>query len=288
MTSKYNILLQFDEQIMQFIILIKNIILQSDKNQITFHIFHSSISSFDYQIKWLKDNNIHFILYPIKDSEISFITTNRVKYPHVSNATFYKLLVGEIINKKIQSILYLDLDIYVLGDILDIFKHLDEINPIIVAEEKTGFNAGLVLFNLDLYRKKLSFDDIKRLMIQFGFPSDNEFLEFVFKNCHKKISSKWNLKVQSEIMESNFSKSYYKKLAEARIIHFVGTTKPWRFSTILPYALEWRNIYTSIYNKNPWDKVTFKELMLRLLYMLVPNPKGLFKIHKFLREFNNL
>lgn len=288
MIRPYNILLQFDEQIEQLIVLIKNIILQSDKKLITFHIFHSPNSTFDFQIKWMKDNGIHFILYPINESDTSFIRTNRLKYPHVSNATFYKLLIGEVISEEIQSILYLDLDLYIKGDVTDIFEEIDDSIPIIVAEEKSGFNAGVVLYNLKLYRKELTIMEIKNLMLQFEFPSDNEFLVFVFKKNHKKISYKWNFKVQSEIMETNFSKSYYNRLSDARIIHYVGTTKPWRFSTNLPYALEWKKIYKSIYSKNPWDRVEFKEVILWLLYRTIPNPKGMFKFHNLLREFINL
>lgn len=284
MNRKYNILLQFDEQIEQSIVLIKNIILQSDKKLITFHIFHSSNSTLDYQIKWMKENDIYYIFYPINESETSFIRTNRVTYPHVSNAAFYKLLVGEIINENIQSILYLDLDLYIKGNVIDIFKEIDDISPIIVAEEMSGFNTGVVLFNLKPFRKILPITEIKRLMIQYNFPSDNEFLEFVFRYSHKKISFKWNFKVQSEIIELNFSELYYKRLSEARIIHFVGTTKPWRFSTNLPFTLEWRKLYTSIYNRKPWDKVALKEVLLRLLYIVFPNPKNLFKVHKFIRE----
>jgi lipopolysaccharide biosynthesis glycosyltransferase len=282
--ENFNILIQFDEQYRQSLVLIKNIMINSDISKVMFHIFHAANTNLDFQINWLFENRIKFKMYQIDPIDVNLLKLDKSKYPHITDATFYKLLISEKIDHDVHSILYLDLDIYIIGDVLEIFKELDSISPIIVAKEKFGFNAGVILYNLDLYRTYLTFNEIKNLMNNLKFPSDNEFLEYVFKQNHKKISPIWNFKVQSVLMEGLSRNLFKQKLDEARIIHFVGTTKPWRYSTNLPYSNEWRELYLSIYGSYPWESVTVKELLIKGLYKIFPNPKLIIKFNIFIKS----
>jgi lipopolysaccharide biosynthesis glycosyltransferase len=283
MPQKFNILIQFDEQYRQSIVLIKNIMVNSDITRIMFHIFHATKMDLDFQINWLRENKINYKIYQIELDYINFFKLDKNKYPHITDATFFKLLISEKIDHDVHSILYLDLDIFIVGDILDIFDELDSQNPIIVAEENAGFNAGVILYNLDLYRTILTFNEIINLMKDFKFASDNDFLEYVFAQNHKKISPVWNFKVQSVLMEGLPRIVFKEKINQARIIHFVGTTKPWRYSTNLPYSDEWRKLYFSIYGNYPWESVTIKERLIKVLYKIFPNPRLLIRFHIFLK-----
>ena len=135
-----------------------------------------------------------------------------------------------------------------------------------------------MLINPKKFTEQLSLEKTIEIFNEHGFAGDNELLVHYFKDFNR-IGLEYNQSAHLIKFVSG------RESIKVNLIHFMGTTKPWRYSTILPFAREWREIYYKIYNTKPWSKITPQEFMLRILYILFPNPAILFRINGHLRKF---
>jgi lipopolysaccharide biosynthesis glycosyltransferase len=273
----YHIAVAFDNQSDYSLVLIKNIVDKSESSLIYFHIFIGEFTDYSLHHNWLSQNNISPRVYRITESDLNGMHIDLNAYKHITNAAFYRLLMPSVLSN-LDCFLYLDTDIYVDFDILEIFKHCPKNQSITVASEGSGFNSGMLLINPRRYNHELSLIRTFDLFNEHRFSGDNELLVHYFKDFNK-VGLEYNRSAYSVV-----SQLPSQTTEENKVIHFMGTTKPWRYSTILPFAKEWRAIYYEIYKRNPWEKITIKEFLLRFLYLVFPNPKFLFQLHKSVRR----
>ena len=262
----FNIAIAFDNQQNIALVLIKNIIDKSVKKELCFHIFIDQKTDFEWHEKLLKSWKVIFSIYRINEEDLGGMYIDRVHYTHITNASFYRLLMPSILNN-LQCFLYIDTDTYINCDIREIFDYCSSTHALTVASEREGFNAGVLLINPKNFLHELPIEKSIELFNQHKFISDNELLVYFFRNP-ATLPIHFNYPAHSVTKKNN----------SLKIIHFMGTTKPWRYSTNLKFTKEWRSIHIAIFGKNPWDKITIKERILRITYMISPSPKLLYSL----------
>lgn len=262
----FNIAIAFDNQQNIALVLIKNIINNSVKKELNFHIFMDEKTDFNFYEELLDSWKVNYHIYRINESDLGGMYIDQLHYSHITNASFYRLLMPKILINLI-CFLYIDTDTYVNCDIREIFNFRSDTHALTVASQGDGFNAGVLLINPRIFNAELPIEKSIALFNQYKFIGDNELLVYFFRNP------------STLPIEYNFpAHSVTKKTDSLKIIHFMGTTKPWRYSTNLKFTREWRSIHKEIFGKNPWDKITIKERILRITYLISPSPKLLYSL----------
>lgn len=189
---------------------------------------------------------------------------------HLKKATYSRLFIPQILDCK--KILYLDTDIIIKTDLLDLWR-IDISNYLfaaapepekdkILAEKNDArlsnyFNAGVMLINIPLWRE----NKITEKAIDFinSYPekieyADQDALNYV---CHGKwfqLDNKFNYEI-------TYNEPSNPK--EAALIHYIGSTKPWHYR----YPNNYRE-YRKYANLSPWkdewkEPFTFKDFFER-------------------------
>jgi lipopolysaccharide biosynthesis glycosyltransferase len=282
---RYPMLMVFDSLYAEYtLVLIVNIINNSNYKEVFFHLITDGSTDFSFQESYLKSKSIEYKLYRVNIDDYNDFPVSG----HITKGAYYLLNALEIIDEKNNSILYLDIDIYVNDDITKVFNFYDDRFSLncIDSNESSYFGSGFILINIERAKKRFTMDNFREVLknnknIKWH---DQDILNLVFEDDSiKNIPYIWDFPVQNYLVDKKFFHKRLISLDVAKSIHYPGTTKPWRYSTVLPFAKEWRAIYYELFNRNPWDKITVKELTLRVLYLAFPNPKFLFLLHKSVR-----
>lgn len=185
---------------------------------------------------------------------------------------YYRFLLPDLINK--PKILYLDCDI-IVNDCLKELWDIDLANYSCAAiEDQAGddikihnrigydgtyFNSGVLLLNLDYWRKF----SIKDKLVEFIYNNpdtcifpDQDAINIILKNTIKRVGFKFNF--QSLLLEGKenllLHKNKWEQIENAKkkpiIIHYTDSCKPWHKECIHPlkdYFLHYKSI-------SPWKK----------------------------------
>jgi len=193
-----------------------------------------SIKNFDLELINVDKSN--FEKMPLLNSE------------YMSSQTYFKYLICDIF-KTLERVLYLDVDICVRGDLLelyntdfegnlavvvgDFYKKIDELTQELGV--KNYFNAGVMLFNLEgLRREKIAeklFENTERMAregkIKFF---DQCVFNYTLDGRVKFVSPKYN--AQLGLFQTIFQKMYSEDVLKAAIenpviVHYTTEKKPW-------------------------------------------------------------
>lgn len=194
---------------------------------------------------------------------------------HVSLATYYRLLIPELIDDTIDKVLFLDSDIIVRANINELWNinidnstHAAAVNPNIspgfkanlgIAADNSYFNAGVMLINLKAWReleitiKAIDFINQYPERITFW---DQDVLNYLLYQSWTKLEPIWN--AQEAIFNNNFTAEelgykkdeYNQARNNPRIVHFTGAgyCKPWYYHCQHPFKQE----YYAYLKKTPW------------------------------------
>lgn len=213
------------------------------------------------------NGQVHFC---IVDSSIveKFPMPKNVGTTHISRATYYRLLMPDLLPKDVEKILYLDCDIVINKSIeelwnIDITNYALAAVPQIAAgkaAERLGypmeygyFNAGVNLLNLKYWRE----NDIENKLVNYLYENydrivyhDQDALNAVLHDKCLHILPQWNQNSNSfdrTIFDKNDVRdgvtiNDYKKEKEnikqyrhnPVVIHFVSKPKPWNKNCIHP------------------------------------------------------
>lgn len=214
---------------------------------------------------------------------------------HITQATYYRLFLSEILPKDIDRILFLDSDIIINGK-LDLLLTLDfksdrliertssKANPF---QEKIGeelnvyavsnladqdksrlknlglvanryFNAGVLLINLKKWRKDAISEKLIKVAQQANeklMLHDQDVLNIVFENYWGELDAKFNAINLEFCGHLQEEKKYV-------IIHFTNYPKPWHFKNRHPF----RKLYWYYLRKTPFrfyvpNDLTFRNIM---------------------------
>ena len=181
----------------------------------------------------------------VYDFENKISNFPNISNSHVSEATYYRLFIEDVIPKSVKSLLYLDCDIICVKDPLEMmynnFTNLSNLNKTIgvVFEEFLGeeqdeikdrlnidirkyFNAGVMFINLNRWRNSdvpnKSLEIINNMGSELKY-WDQDILNQIFNEDLYKVENELNyiLDIQDNL----------KVPQEVIFIHYAGSFKPW-------------------------------------------------------------
>lgn len=214
-------------------------------------------------------------------SGIQFIEFNNSHYDelptikHITSAAYYRISIPEIFDETVKKIIYLDCDMIVKRDIVELWEtditdyHVGAVENLsghtykqLGIPQNEYFNSGLLLINLDLWRR----DGIAEKV--FRFKKDNPHristndqcaLNGVLHQSWKRLPLKWNH--QTGLYRPSKQTSAYPEpevteaLLSPGIIHYIGWDKPWRKVRFHPLADEYDR-YADMLHISPRIKPT--------------------------------
>lgn len=199
------------------------------------------------------------VLRPINGQDISKLKVNL----HISHATYYRILAAKLIDE--SKVIYLDSDLVINGDIRELWEvdlgdrpvgavqdlFIQDLHRLSLSKTQGYFNSGVLLMNLDQWRKMnltdLVFDFAKQNPEIIPY-LDQCSLNAVLKGNWLRLDPKWN--VQTAMLDKGFKaasplffseESLNEAKQNPRIIHFTGVYKPWNLGGEHPYKdLFWK------------------------------------------------
>jgi lipopolysaccharide biosynthesis glycosyltransferase len=185
-------------------------------------------------------------IYPIEFIKIdtSRIKNIKINIVYHTSAIFARLILVEMLD--IDKILYLDPDIIIKDDVSKLWD-LDVSNYVLAAAqddtipERDGyvyFNSGVMLINLKKWKeRKITRKAIKYVTKNITNHTDQDALNNILKGDYLRFSKKWN------------SNPISGKRDGLRIMHFLGSEKPWWYGSKMSIVPE----YFKIVDKTPFN-----------------------------------
>lgn len=234
--------------------------------------------------------DINFIFIE-KEKFDDFPIGNKTANNYVTLATYYRLLLVDLLPKDLERIIYLDCDIVVNGSLDSLWNWRFSENAMIAAlEDQKGmmercvilgfpvkysyFNAGVILFDLKKVRAIYSIQDVLAYIrnnyskIKFH---DQDILNVFFYDKKDFISLRFNVMDTFLKRQKSLPARYEKEYADLYnpvIVHYSGPIKPWFVECNHPYKV----LYYYYLSKTPWSdyvpKSRYDNIVLRLLYRL--------------------
>lgn len=244
-----NILISINDNFVHCTIdMIKSIML-NDNGKINVYLIYENLS--DDSIKVLtsvleENDDCKLFLFKHDFDKSNFV----INLKHVCQETYFRLYAPFILPDNLDRILYLDGDIICNGPLQDLYEMPFDGNILAACEnidpnkdlvkninkrlgrpiDSLYFNAGVLLINLDEYRKYIteeemnSFIDSNREILHY---QDQDVINILFDGKIKKIDFTYNYQINHvELQNLEYNK---------RIVHYVSPSKPWHDSYYLPF-----------------------------------------------------
>ena len=290
-----------DNYVMPTSVLINSISITNPESKIHYNIVSSGLS--DSAKKKFLEN------FAGKNASIDFYTVDQGILDgcpvrpgeHISIAAYFRFLLPTILPDNIDKVLYMDGDIACVDDIKPLWEtpldgfaaaavpdmRCDDIrilNRLPLAESSEYYNSGVMLINLDWWRK----NDVQNKSIFFATQNkdvctyhDQDVLNVVLQGAFKTLSIRYNL--QEHFLEKRenlfIDKKYFDDLdfsvQNPVMLHYTGQKKPWHKECFNPLRDVWRCFF---YNSG-WKKQKFTN-------KLPPKNHILYLIREFLSRWS--
>ena len=274
---EYNICYSSDSNYAeQLAVSMASILCNADKQEkINFYILDGGLSSQDKQnieiLKNIKDFSINYLEINEEDFKSCPILKEKdEKYSsyHVTLPTYFRFKLASLL-PKIDKILYLDCDVIVRSSLDELYSIPNkDIAALMILDaeskqeskrinSKNYFNAGVMLINLDYWRK----NNVEKRLFKYAKENadsilwqDQDVINIVLQNEIKKVSEKWNFQYFL------YEKIDVKKLADVKIFHLAGRFKPW----LIPFDHPVYNYYYYYLVMTPWKNkaIQYKEMAM--------------------------
>lgn len=228
------------------------------------------------------------LVVSVVDSSIidKFPLSNLSALSHISKATYYRLLMADILPESVEKVIYLDCDIVVNGNLEELWNTDVSEKPLAAVLqlgsgsycERLGypiqygyFNAGVNLMNLDYCRKNdLSNKFIKYIEENYSSLkyNDQDVLNVFFYDKCIHLMPQWNMTPimfdpyiqrrgdrRNGVIVNGYweeKKNAIQHRKDANIIHYVAKPKPWDKNCVHPLY----NLYYEYADKT----INFKHL----------------------------
>lgn len=208
------------------------------------HVLHDCIPSnirkqVEETVKEIKFVWIEVSNHPVLDFEPTL---------HISRATFLRLLIPDMIDKAIEKVIYLDVDMIIVGSIEELYNTdlqgkvcAAVVDPGVDAlsfSKKWGlndslmyFNAGVLVFDMKKLRDSKCMEKAIHILkesnqeCEYG---DQDALNIALWNDWLPVDPKWNF--QRKFLYNNYGlwNKYTSYNRRPAIIHYTEEHKPWR------------------------------------------------------------
>lgn len=225
----------------------------SDENQYVIKVLYTNIS---------EENQKNISKYERENISIEFVDLNyyieKIKdklytRDYYSKTTYFRLFIPNLY-PQYNKVLYLDSDITILSDVADLYNidigdnliaaapddviqtievFQDYAEKVVgVADYRNYFNAGIIVMNLDEFRK---FDFQEKFLyllstVKFSVAQDQDYLNRLCKGRVKLFSNTWNrMPIGGDVVDRD----------DLHLIHYNLAFKPWHFENILYKEYFW-------------------------------------------------
>jgi lipopolysaccharide biosynthesis glycosyltransferase len=232
---------------------------------------------------------------------------------HLTIATYYRILIPELLPHQYQKVIYLDCDLVINGDLGKLWdiemgdNYLlavqDQAAPYVssaaglmnyqalgIAADAKYFNAGVLVINLEKWRsERIDSQLLEYLKNYQDFIRwhDQDALNGVLAGKWGELDPRWNQMPQiysySSWQDSPFSETTYNNIVrDPYIIHFSSSSKPWNSREKHPYM----HLFFKYLDLTPWSgwRFTIWRRLWRRLFREIKQFKKLFSQPKTTRS----
>ena len=207
------------------------------------YILHTEISDdMKKKVSELANENFEIFFEDVTDSLVSISDRLPIR-DYYSKTTYYRLFIAEMFPEYDKAI-YIDSDTVVQGDISEMYDiklgdayvgacheqamvqedtYGTYVEKVIGISRYNFFNAGVILINCNQFRKKSVLDRFISCLHVYNFivTQDEDYLNLICKDHVKWLDQRWNTEMFGEL---------YYPIEEAKVIHYIMTSKPWHYS----------------------------------------------------------
>ena len=228
------------------------------------------------------------------DLSVNIVKTENYNFPniegtHISEATYYRLLIEDYVDVDLNSLIYLDCDVICIDNPLEKLKSLltqlkDSKSTVAVLPEPGMFDYGNKNYNLEnnyfnagvmvIDYKKWKEGDLKKIFFKIIKDHDTnlkywdqDVLNIHFNKKYISIPLALNFKVDMELSDK------ISEYLDIKLLHYSGKFKPWSIKGALNYNSEYfQESYRKLFNKKYYFLFNYKKNALNDLL------KGLFTL----------
>lgn len=195
---------------------------------------------------------------------------------HITLATYFRILFPAIFPENVSKILYLDGDMLCLNSLkklwetdisyfsagvtIDIYaSDIRRLNRLDLPLSYEYFNAGMMLINLDWWRK----NNIQQKTLEYIYKNpdsciahDQDALNKTLCETVKYVSPEFNFQFDFWLEPEKLlvQKKHFNEITQSSkipcILHFTGKEKPWHKECVYPL----KNLWTFFKNQTEWKK----------------------------------
>lgn len=245
-----------DAYVQHCVVMLASLFDNNKSSQFCIHVFSFSLNT--ESIRILRS----FVIQNSQNIEIKIMDVPDIEFPninghYISAEAYIRLFVPGSLDKSIDKILYMDVDMVVVGDITELFE-IDLGDNLLGAimdtpkknrNQRLGipveygyFNSGLLMINLNKWVEL----DITSKCVQYIkehatliYQHDQDVLNAVAFNMWQRIPFKWNMLNSFFYTPPYIALEYREEVEESyknvRIAHFSGAVKPWHSWCRHPY-----------------------------------------------------
>ena len=244
-----------------------------------------------------------------KRGTVSVISIDAHKLPavtskhklYITEASYARLLMGELLPSTLERVLYLDCDLIVRGDLGELWstdlggRALGAVEDAVppgaretwrIGRQVLGlppaspyFNSGVMLVDLARWRDfgvgQRTLDFIRQYPERCVYSRDQGPLNVIAQKDWLPLDPKWNFQ-SGEICDSydeviRFKRIHWRKRNAIKIVHFTSHSKPWHYLNYHPMKGE----YLAVRQRTPWPLDHFEDryphfIVYRFLHRYLP------------------
>lgn len=229
------------------VIMLRSLFLNNRNCHSVVYLFHAELSSdrIEGLRHFIERNKAVLHVIKVNDDMLGNVPVGRL-----TKATYYRLLAPSLLPPDLDRILYLDIDMIVVGNIEKIYQSEFHGNYFMAAPDTSAgidvmkkklhmnrdsvyINAGVLLMNLDLLRKEFDLDEALGYAVKFPdrVPScDQDVINALYHKRIGYLAWEYNYEARfhtiTEILRYPFQLK--RLLGQIKIIHYMGGEKPWK------------------------------------------------------------
>jgi len=174
---------------------------------------------------------------------------------HISHATYYRILIPELFSEITEKVLYLDSDIIINANIRELWDtkienkgvaatsvpFFDPVKTLGLPEGTIYFNAGIILINLNFWRKNNTHKKVLAYLDENSgkLPNwDQDALNAILYNDTVIVKIDWNIQSIMFLRKKeyqNLELGNKQSMENPKIVHYTGVSKPWHYADAHPY-----------------------------------------------------
>ncbi|MFC5472182.1 glycosyltransferase family 8 protein [Cohnella suwonensis] len=219
------------------------------------------------------------------NARIQFIRVDSAPYEvfhtsgHITKAAYLRLAIPDILPLSVQKVIYLDSDVVVTGNIVELWEtdlkgHAIAAVPDFLMysrckdlqiPEGAYFNSGIMIMNLSKWRKesltRKAMDYIARSTITLAC-HDQDVLNALLFDDWLELPLTWNV--------NTFIVKEWKVSNPPAIIHYTDVSKPWHLDNFHPFKKEYYKYKRMTEWKSSMPEVNLNRIMIRMAKKVLP------------------